>query len=269
MGLTFNNAETALRVRRVMRIAVLMSCLALINFIVYADTSPGDYYYGGIVFALAIPACGYFGAANRDRNLLCCFCGCSALAALSNLMVAIFLIIYVSDLDDDFQDDSFQQPDTAVVQFGVTGSGADVLVATQIIVVLLYCCGFVQGNRLYEDKNMYVTTVASRNAAAYQPVVVVNNNTTTYAQQAPPQAAYAPPQQQQPQYQGAPQYQPQYQPAYQPQYQPAYQPQYQPQYQQAPAPYQQPAPQYHASASSGYQPTAPPASAKNELPPPS
>ena len=236
-------------------------------------------------------------AANRDRNLLCCFCGCSALAALSNLMVAIFLIIYVSDLDDDFQDDSFQQPDTAVVQFGVTGSGADVLVATQIIVVLLYvrcawlfvcsvghatgalawcltaslvqCCGFVQGNRLYEDKNMYVTTVASRNAAAYQPVVVVNNNTTTYAQQAPPQAAYAPPQQQQPQYQGAPQYQPQYQPAYQPQYQPAYQPQYQPQYQQAPAPYQQPAPQYHASASSGYQPTAPPASAKNELPPPS
>lgn len=39
-----------------------------------------------VVISLAIPLCGYLGVKQGDRSLMCCFCGCNLLFALSSLL---------------------------------------------------------------------------------------------------------------------------------------------------------------------------------------
>ena len=80
-GMVLDDERTATLVRRVMNISVVIAVLVLIR----AFMSPTPFYV--ILIPILIPFCGYFGAKNRDLNLLTCFW-------VSNLILAIVCVIY-------------------------------------------------------------------------------------------------------------------------------------------------------------------------------
>ena len=52
---------------------------------------------GGILFALLIPMCGILGARNRNKPMLCLFCGCNMfLAIISVIGMVLYVMAYVA-----------------------------------------------------------------------------------------------------------------------------------------------------------------------------
>ena len=80
-GMVLDDERTATLVRRVMNISVVIAVLVLIGTFV----RPTPFYF--ILVNFLIPFCGYFGAKNRDLNLLTCFW-------VGNLIIAICYVIY-------------------------------------------------------------------------------------------------------------------------------------------------------------------------------
>jgi hypothetical protein len=77
---------------RVMKITALMMIVNLIQFIVEFLSGSLDAVMNLIV-PLSVVYCGYVGAKQRNKPLLCCFCGCSLALGILGLMVVIALIV--------------------------------------------------------------------------------------------------------------------------------------------------------------------------------
>jgi hypothetical protein len=88
LGIPFTDAKSARLMRVVMAISTLMMVLALASFILQVAAS----FYAvwiGLVSAIFIPLCGYYGAKHRSRTLISCF-------TIWNLVELIFFIIAVT-----------------------------------------------------------------------------------------------------------------------------------------------------------------------------
>ena len=62
-----------------------------------------------MMFGLLVPYCGYVGAKRKDRNLLCCFCGCNFCAAACFLLFTLaytgFVLSVIDSLLEDCDED--------------------------------------------------------------------------------------------------------------------------------------------------------------------
>lgn len=98
-GLNIQNGRLAQLTKRVLTMAMLAAILVVIqqvaNFVISHDKSAQTVGAGllGLVFALLVPCCGYWGAKNSSRELTCCFCGCNCV--LSVLTVINVLLVYI------------------------------------------------------------------------------------------------------------------------------------------------------------------------------
>ena len=185
VGIPINNAETAKLVRKVMTVAVAMTALLLLqNLIVALAAESRAELFNVIVstcVALLIPACGCFGAKQRDRNLLCCFCGCSAFNAV---FVIYMLIGYFTFAGTEAHQDSY----------GVSALTVILLICSAV----LYTAGYALGYQLYNDESLYVelphyasrdvpvATVATASQPCYPAAQPANNK---HDQHPPPTAA--------------------------------------------------------------------------------
>jgi hypothetical protein len=95
-GVVLDDSQTAALARRVLLISLLMSLLALISSVL--QLLSGLFWTAGIIAAVLVPCCGYFGVTLRRRWLLSCF-------SLSNyVLAALFLgtfIAVLATLDGD------------------------------------------------------------------------------------------------------------------------------------------------------------------------
>ena len=88
------DSGAAILVSRVVTISVVMAVLVIINcglsfagFSGEGSAGQGDYSVAlNLIIALAIPACGYFGAKNRDARLLFWFSCCNCLIVACSLI---------------------------------------------------------------------------------------------------------------------------------------------------------------------------------------
>jgi len=88
LGIPFTDAKSARLMRVVMVISTLMMILALASFILQVAAS----FYAvwiGLVSAIFIPLCGFYGAKHRSRTLISCF-------TVWNLVELVFFIIAVT-----------------------------------------------------------------------------------------------------------------------------------------------------------------------------
>jgi hypothetical protein len=93
MGLSFEeDSRFATLMMRVMKITVLMMIVYLIQFIVDFLSGSLDAVLNLIV-PLSVIYCGYVGAKQRNKPLLCCFCGCSLALGILGLMVIAALFV--------------------------------------------------------------------------------------------------------------------------------------------------------------------------------
>lgn len=79
-GIPIEDPETAALTRKVLQISGLMAIFRILAVIFSFSYYGGTYVYAplsGIAFSLLIPACGYYGARDRRRDLLQWFVGCN------------------------------------------------------------------------------------------------------------------------------------------------------------------------------------------------
>lgn len=71
-------------------------CISLfvLSFIAFIVSMAEKQYFGvvNIIVPLAIAACGYSGAKQRNRQCICCMCGWSLVVAIISFIVGIFLV---------------------------------------------------------------------------------------------------------------------------------------------------------------------------------
>lgn len=144
LGIPVQNSNTAVVARQVVRVAIAMTIFVIIQnigIVLVQNNSAGMFNSLLNTFiALLIPACGYFGAKQRDRSLMCCFCGCSAFNAVFLVWMTISYVSLASAGDSSHS--SWEQALT---------------IAALIISVLLYSTAYYLGNKLYNDESMFVS----------------------------------------------------------------------------------------------------------------
>mmetsp|Transcript_53641 Transcript_53641/g.149247 ORF Transcript_53641/g.149247 Transcript_53641/m.149247 type:complete len:257 (-) Transcript_53641:110-880(-) len=97
-GLRIQNPRVAVLTRRVLILSIIAAILVIAGQAVGMFTERGgpsgssaSSSVAGRLFsigiALLVPCCGYFGAKNNDRNLTCCFCGCSFLGGCCSIIL--------------------------------------------------------------------------------------------------------------------------------------------------------------------------------------
>ena len=104
-GIVVEDPHSASLVKKVMAMSVITAVLVVVGGIIQATgntpTMPGQdnafaenksyMALGSIALGLLMPACGYFGAKNRNKNLLGWFWGCNCCAATINVINVIIL----------------------------------------------------------------------------------------------------------------------------------------------------------------------------------
>lgn len=143
IGIPVANPTTANLVRNVVRVASAMTIFLISQNVVLALLSDESTDLFNVVvstfIALLIPACGYYGAKQRDRSLVCCFCGCSCFNAVFVCWMLISYISYSANGDN---------PDSA----GVQAITIILLIASSI----LYALSYYLGAKLYNDREMFI-----------------------------------------------------------------------------------------------------------------
>jgi hypothetical protein len=98
-GVSIEDPAVAAKVKRVMTIAVACLSMGVIyNLGQLVNGAPVMSALIGLAFVWMIPACGYFGAKQKDKNLLCCFWGCNLCNAICIAIVFAWTCILLAAL---------------------------------------------------------------------------------------------------------------------------------------------------------------------------
>lgn len=179
-----------------------------------------------VLLSLSIPLCGILGARNRNKPLVCFFCGCNcflAVMSIVSIVVAVLALIFIQALVTDCRIGS-GIPGNVPSQYGwlqcdtlIDGTGPEAspssfvvafnkmtyaLVAISCISFVLQCMGFVWGLSLYNNFQTYFelpvasvgyTTVTAQpaNAVGYYQPPTYSTAQTAVAQPAMATAVYA------------------------------------------------------------------------------
>lgn len=206
-GITIDDPYAAALTRRVLTVSVIMALL-VVGVQIYNLASLANYSFASVVapfismlFGMCVPFCGYVGAKRKDRNLLCCFCGCNCVGASCYLFFTLsYGVFFLSVLDDlqrkctDSGGDDGSLPEWAQ-DAKLTCSDIDAYnrhaaitaISIGAVSCILQCLGFCWGREL--RSHPWVTTVRYE-AFSAAPTFA------TYAQPAaanPAAAAYQPP----------------------------------------------------------------------------
>ena len=87
-GIPVDDPALGLQVKKVLNISFVLVFMGLLHGVMMLAAAAD--VFGVVVagYTVAVPLCGYFGAKNKDKNLLCCFCA-------SNVVGAVFMGIFI------------------------------------------------------------------------------------------------------------------------------------------------------------------------------
>lgn len=175
-GIPFSDERSAMLARTVMRIASAMATIALASVILQFIT--GYYMSIGILAAVILPLCGYFGAQRRSRFMLSCFTGCNAVLAL------FFVISFIVTMVDDRNTGRYRT--LYWVSIGLAFAMA-----------VLQCAGAYFGFKLLRSDAVAVAAIPVAQPVPYSTYAPQQQSTGAVAPPrftyAAPQTAYAPP----------------------------------------------------------------------------
>ena len=90
--------EAAELTRRVMNLALIFVFLSMVQCIQEMDSGAADALWW-LMVSLAMPYCGYYGAKNKDRNLLCMFYSINLAVAILYMLTVLLMMIIITNID--------------------------------------------------------------------------------------------------------------------------------------------------------------------------
>ena len=129
------DAATAKLAKRVLQISVVLILLqAIIAVVYYVRDEPLALILITLCFSLAHPTCGIFGVMNKDRSLLCMFCGYGCIQCAADAITCVLCIVY------------------AVSKSGKKRRDFAMLAAYYFVQGVIHYVVFYWGNKLYIHK---------------------------------------------------------------------------------------------------------------------
>ena len=129
------DAATARLAKRVLQISVVLILLqAIIAVVYYVRDEPLALILITLCFSLAHPTCGIFGVMNKDRSLLCMFCGYGCIQCAADAITCVLCIVY------------------AVSKSGKKRRDFAMLAAYYFVQGVIHYIVFYWGNKLYIHK---------------------------------------------------------------------------------------------------------------------
>ena len=129
------DAATAKLAKRVLQISVVLILLqAIIAVVYYVRDEPLALILITLCFSLAHPTCGIFGVMNKDRSLLCMFCGYGCIQCAADAITCVLCIVY------------------AVSKSGKKRRDFSMLAAYYFVQGVIHYVVFYWGNKLYIHK---------------------------------------------------------------------------------------------------------------------
>ena len=129
------DAATAKLAKRVLQISVVLIILqAIIAVVYYVRDEPLALILITLCFSLAHPTCGIFGVMNKDRSLLCMFCGYGCIQCAADAITCVLCIVY------------------AVSKSGKKRRDFAMLAAYYFVQGVIHYVVFYWGNKLYIHK---------------------------------------------------------------------------------------------------------------------
>lgn len=168
-GVYIEDGDTARLVRKVAQLSCLLCVASLLGalFNLYFQLTVVHKsfnhkrlvnFLAGCAFGAVVPACGYFGAKNGNRNLLWLFCACNLLSSINAVIVVwAFTMVLTSgqDLCQVSEDADAINPKDCP-SFDIS---AMLFYAFEVLVASLAGVAFFWGKRLYEMP--YWATISS------------------------------------------------------------------------------------------------------------
>eukprot|EP01138_Halocafeteria_seosinensis_P014913 gb/GECG01015223.1/.p1 GENE.gb/GECG01015223.1/~~gb/GECG01015223.1/.p1 ORF type:complete len:256 (+),score=23.30 gb/GECG01015223.1/:1-768(+) len=161
-GIPIRDEGTAKLTRKVMNISLGMVAFSMVTWIVSIvamtqdtdndedDDTSSRTFSVSVVAALCIPLCGYFGAKNRNPNLLNAFWVCNLLCVID---FVITLIVVITLLQEGELNDVGTSLWTTFIVFGIGAA-------------ILQCAGVIYGKKLASEEYWNVVTPANIPVAA-------------------------------------------------------------------------------------------------------
>ncbi len=129
------DAATTKLAKRVLQISVVLIILqAIIAVVYYVRDEPLALILITLCFSLAHPTCGIFGVMNKDRSLLCMFCGYGCIQCAADAITCVLCIVY------------------AVSKSGKKRRDFAMLAAYYFVQGVIHYVVFYWGNKLYIHK---------------------------------------------------------------------------------------------------------------------
>lgn len=157
-GIQIQDNGLAQVVRRVVILAALAATFYIGRFIsnllrgFYSATSTDTMWtaISTLLIELSVPACGYYGALQGNRQLTCCFCSCNLFFAMYTIISFIHLEIEISRLNGECEREN--NPSRRRTCELWTSSGVDkyYMLSSTVIVMCLGLLAFWFGNSLYQ-----------------------------------------------------------------------------------------------------------------------
>ena len=143
------DAATAKLAKRVLQISVVLILLqAIIAVVYYVRDEPLALILITLCFSLAHPTCGIFGVMNKDRSLLCMFCGYGCIQCAADAITCVLCIVY------------------AVSKSGKKRRDFAMLAAYYFVQGVIHYVVFYWGNKLYIHKGFDARAVHPEARAA-------------------------------------------------------------------------------------------------------
>ena len=143
------DAATAKLAKRVLQISVVLILLqAIIAVVYYVRDEPLALILITFCFSLAHPTCGIFGVMNKDRSLLCMFCGYGCIQCAADAITCVLCIVY------------------AVSKSGKKRRDFAMLAAYYFVQGVIHYVVFYWGNKLYIHKGFDARAVHPEARAA-------------------------------------------------------------------------------------------------------
>ena len=146
------DAATAKLAKRVLQISVVLILLqAIIAVVYYVRDEPLALILITLCFSLAHPTCGIFGVMNKDRSLLCMFCGYGCIQCAADAITCVLCIVY------------------AVSKSGKKRRDFAMLAAYYFVQGVIHYVVFYWGNKLYIHKGFDARAVHPEARAERRP----------------------------------------------------------------------------------------------------
>lgn len=143
------DAVTARLARRVLQISLVLILLqCIIAVVYYVRKEPLALIMITLAFSLEHPTCGIFGVRNKDRSLLCMFCGYGCIQCAADAITCVLCIVYAAGKSGKKRRDFF------------------FLAAYYCIQGAIHYAVFAWGNKLYMHKGFDARSVHPESRAA-------------------------------------------------------------------------------------------------------